>query len=104
MTKFEKHHIGLQKQLGITDCEELFTTRKALVHYTSALRYPVFINGKNYSGRTPKMLKEPLLRNTIEQYLGKELRQLSTDTLWVMQLLMYCSLWLSKGSFSAIKS
>ena len=98
------NHIGLQKQLGITDCEELFTTRKALVHYTSALRYPVFINGKNYSGRTPKMLKEPLLRNTIEQYLGKELRQLSTDTLWVMQLLMYCSLWLSKGSFSAIKS
>ena len=77
------NHIGLQKRLGITDCEDLFTIRKELVHYTSALRYPVFVNGKNYSGRTPKMLKEPLLRDTIEQYLGDELRQLSPDTLYI---------------------
>ncbi|HIF9078886.1 TPA: uracil-DNA glycosylase family protein [Photobacterium damselae] len=77
------NHIGLQGRLGITDCEQLFTTRKDLVHYTSALRYPVFVNGKNYSGRTPKMLKEPLLRETIEQYLGEELRQLSADTLYI---------------------
>lgn len=77
------NHIGLQGRLGITDCELLFTTRKDLVHYTSTLRYPVFVNGKNYSGRTPNMLKEPLLRETIEQYLGEELRQLSADTLYI---------------------
>ncbi|KLV03655.1 hypothetical protein ABT56_18320 [Photobacterium aquae] len=77
------NHIGLQHRLGLNDCEELFTTRKDLVHYTSALRYPVFVNGKNYSGRTPKMLGTPLLREAIEKYLGEELHQLSSDTLYV---------------------
>ncbi len=64
-------HIGVQKHLGITSCAELWTTRKDLVHFTSVLRYPVFLNGKNYAGQ-PSILRTPLLKNFVEQYFEKE--------------------------------
>ena len=43
-------HIGANHYLRLSSSAELFGTRKDLVHYTSALRYPVFKNGENYSG------------------------------------------------------
>ena len=75
--------IELHEHLGIHNCKELFSSRKDLVHYTSVLRYPVFKDGKNYSGSTPKILNSPLLRNVIEQYLGEELCQLPPDVLYI---------------------
>ena len=74
------NYIRLDKWLGIDDCIELFNGKKHLVHYTSALRYPVFSKGENYSG-SPNMLKKESLKWQIDKYLADELRQLNDDTI-----------------------
>ncbi len=43
-------YIGIPQKLDIDSCSELFGSKSNLVHYTSALRYPVFKSLKNYSG------------------------------------------------------
>lgn len=52
-------HIGLAPALGIVTCANLFEAACERVHFTSALRYPVFVGDANYNG-TPGMLKNPL--------------------------------------------
>ena len=42
--------IGLPRLLGIDSAAQLFGDRADLVHYTSALRYPVTLKGENYGG------------------------------------------------------
>lgn len=63
--------IGLARWLGIGTCNDLFGKDSHLVHTTSALRYPVFIDGKNYNG-TPNMLKHPFLRTQLLEHFGAE--------------------------------
>lgn len=69
------NHIGLPAGLGIQDSAQLFGHHAHLVHYTSALRNPVFQAGKNYSG-SPAMLKQPALRAQIESALMEEVAAL----------------------------
>lgn len=69
-------YIGLDKKLGITSTASLFNTNAHLVHTTSVLRHPVFIEGKDYSGSTPNMMKHPIMVDLIERYLKEEIRQL----------------------------
>ncbi|WP_321528559.1 hypothetical protein [Sedimenticola selenatireducens] len=64
-------HVGLNTALGITSCAALFSDRQDLLHSTSILRYPVFYDGKNYSG-SPNMLKTPLLRAALEARFSEE--------------------------------
>ena len=64
-------HIGLNRWLGIRTSASLWTTDGALVHFTSALRCPVFVAGKNYSGQ-PSMLTTPILLNLLERGLREE--------------------------------
>lgn len=73
-------YIGIPQKIGIDSCSELFGSKSNLVHYTSALRYPVFKSLKNYSG-TPSMVSKPILRKQIENYILPELGQLSSSTL-----------------------
>jgi hypothetical protein len=75
-------HIGLQMLLGIESCARLFDTHRHLVHYTSALRYPVFIDGQNYSG-SPAMLSRASLRHQVETHLTDEVRTLGPQCLYV---------------------
>lgn len=42
--------IGLPAKLGIDSTDQLFSEHRDLCHFTSALRYPVFVDNKNYSG------------------------------------------------------
>lgn len=63
--------IGIHKWLGIDSCEDLFSPQSQLLHSTSALKYPVFINGENYNG-SPNMTKHPLLKNYLLNHFGKE--------------------------------
>ncbi len=51
----------------------LFDTHTHLLHSSAAVRYPVFVNGGNYSGYAPDMLKTPVLRHYIETTLKEEL-------------------------------
>ena len=65
-------HIGIARTLGIESTAELWGRRSDLVHFTSALRYPVFVDGQNWSGQ-PDMLRVPDMRGWLERYTGVEL-------------------------------
>lgn len=57
--------IGLVSALGIPGSAALFSSRSNLVHSTSVLRYPVFVDGENYTGGSPKMVRSRELREYI---------------------------------------
>ncbi len=65
--------IGLAQALNIASTAELFASAEALVHTTSALRYPVFVGGRNYGGANPAVPRSQLLRGYVHDLLGPEL-------------------------------
>lgn len=69
--------VGIATLLGLSSTHELFDNRPDLVHFTSALRYPVYINGKNWSG-APAALKTPALLAMVEKLLLREVEQFPT--------------------------
>jgi len=74
--------IGVQHDLGIETCADLFGCKSRMVHYTSALRYPVLKSGKNYNG-TPSMLKNNLLIEQLMTYFRAEVESFSSDVLYI---------------------
>ena len=66
--------LGLPTCLGIESTESLFAEHNSLLHTTSAVRYPVFVKGHNYTGHSPRLLKADLLRYFVENVLAEELR------------------------------
>lgn len=74
-------HVGLQHRLGLGSCAELFTTRTDVVHFTSALRYPVFVDGKDYSGN-PAIQRTPFLKELSERWLTEEVLRLP-NAYWI---------------------
>ena len=73
--------IGAAKYLGVQSTAQMFDPSAHDVHFTSALRYPVFKNGKNYNG-TPNIAKTPILKNMVKTHLAEEAAILST-ALWL---------------------
>ncbi len=69
--------LGLQTMLRINSCKSLFSEHSNLVHTTSAIRYPVFINKENYSGSNPNIVDDHLLSSYVTKVLSKELKQVS---------------------------
>jgi hypothetical protein len=69
------NELRLHKYLGIESSEVMFEESSNLVHTTSALRYPIFYRGNNYTGHAPKILSREIHRMMIEMLLGKELCQ-----------------------------
>jgi hypothetical protein len=67
--------VGVNKFLGISSTESLWHDHANRVHFTSALRYPVFIEGANFSG-APSMLTMPLLRDHLMKWFAKEMAAL----------------------------
>lgn len=63
--------VGLNHWLGIPSCADLFGTSAHLLHSTSVLRNPVFVNGENYNG-TPNMTRHPLLRDQLLRYFSED--------------------------------
>ena len=68
--------IDLHKHLDIDSCEELFNEKSVLLHTSSVLRYPVFIDGENYSGSNPKILGHSLFTRMIDELLVPELNSI----------------------------
>jgi hypothetical protein len=66
--------IGLPAALGIESCADLFAHQDSLIHGTSALRYPVFVQGKNYGGQNPRVARSPLLTRYVREQLAPELQ------------------------------
>jgi hypothetical protein len=65
--------IGAAVALDIPSTAALFAEADKLVHATSALRYPVFVEGKNYGGGNPKVDRSVLLRSYVTGTFGPEL-------------------------------
>lgn len=74
-------HIGLPARIGVRSCESVWGDDLRLVHFTSALRYPVFVGCKNYSGR-PVMAATPALRDILQKCLGAE-ADLLNHAVWI---------------------
>jgi hypothetical protein len=74
-------HVGLAARIGVRTCASLWSTDVARVHFTSALRYPVFVAGANYVGQ-PRMMKTPVLRAILREYLVAEARAVS-EAVWI---------------------
>jgi hypothetical protein len=64
--------LGLPKALGISTLS-LFDEKYDLLHTTSAIRYPVFVDGANYTGHRPRPLDSSILAAFVEEQLGAEL-------------------------------
>lgn len=73
--------VGLHAALGLGAAGDLFMPEQRHVHYTSVLRYPVFVNGKNYSGN-PDPLVHPILRRFIDAYFSTEVAALP-EVIWL---------------------
>jgi hypothetical protein len=65
--------LGLPSLLGIPSSSDLFASATQLVHMTSAIRYPVFVKGQNYTGHTPAILRSAFLRECVDVMLASEL-------------------------------
>ena len=66
--------IGVANRLGLGTSANLFGNASHHLHSTSALRYPVFVDGRNYSG-SPKIWQSPLLTRIVTANLPFELEQ-----------------------------
>jgi hypothetical protein len=67
--------LGVAAHLGITSTTAFFTSddNGSVCNSTSAIRYPVFVRGKNFTGHSPDMLKTHFLRSALETVLAAEL-------------------------------
>jgi hypothetical protein len=69
--------LGLHKLLNIKNCNLLFQKEYSkLSHMTSIIRYPVFNNGKDYTGHSPTILKSNMLKDIIQNIFVDELKSI----------------------------
>lgn len=74
-------HVGLNRWMGVPSTADIWSSRHDLVHFTSALRYPVFVGRANYSG-APSMITTPMLTEALLKNLGEEVAALP-NAVWV---------------------
>lgn len=67
--------LGLHEHLGMSSTADLFGG--PTLHATSALRFPVFTRGRNYSGGNPKPMKHSALVAIVDGILAPELASVS---------------------------
>ena len=65
--------LKLNEKLKIQSSLSLFNESNHLLHTTSALRYPVFKDGKNYTGSSPSPIKNSFLWEEINDSLVNEM-------------------------------
>jgi hypothetical protein len=68
--------LGIPAHLGVGTEGDVWQRMSPLIHPTSAVRYPVFIDGRNYSGRGPDLVKNHTLRRFLHDLLAPELAQI----------------------------
>ena len=69
-------YLDIHSILGLGTTLELFESSNNLAHFTSVLRYPVFVNDKNYSG-APDPSRSELLSHELRHFVA-EAKQLSS--------------------------
>ncbi len=73
--------LELTKYLKIESTKDLFSSDCELLHTTSLIPYPVFINEKNYTGHTPEIVDSQVLMNYVKEHFYQELNQLENKPL-----------------------
>lgn len=68
--------IKLNEFLNINDCSELFGDKDYLMHTVSLIPYPVFVKKQNYTGHTPKLLKNDFLMKYIYENFVNEINKI----------------------------
>ena len=68
--------LNLNNKLHLDSCSELFEDKDHLLHTTSIIPYPVFINDKNYTGFNPKIMDNEVLYSYVKKYFYKEIDKL----------------------------
>lgn len=68
--------IEINKYLDIDSCNELFGKKDYLLHTVSLIPYAVFVEGKNYSGHSPKLIKSEFLMKYVYENFIDELKVL----------------------------
>lgn len=71
--------LSLNRKLHIDSCSELFEEKDYLLHTTSIIPYPVFINNKNYTGSNPKIVDNEVLYSFVKKYFYNEIEELSNS-------------------------
>lgn len=69
--------LELHKMFGMDSCKELFENKDYLLHTTSVIPFAVFVEGKNYTGHKPKILKNRLLTKYTKEYFYPQAEALS---------------------------
>lgn len=70
------NELELNKVLEIESCSELFGSKDYLLHTTSVIPFAVFVDGKNYTGHRPKLLKNDLLLKYVKNYFYPQVKAL----------------------------
>ena len=68
--------LNINEKLDLDSCSELFEEKDYLLHTTSIIPYPVFINNKNYTGFTPKIMDNEILFSYVKRYFYNEIEKL----------------------------
>lgn len=64
--------LELPKYLNIASSSMLFDECDNLLHTTSIIPYPVFVNMKNYTGSNPKIIENEILYSYVKKYFYNE--------------------------------
>jgi hypothetical protein len=62
--------VGLDGALSIDSTARLFDTGHHLAAKASAISYPLFVNGQNYGGGNPSLIRHPVLRSFVRASLA----------------------------------
>jgi hypothetical protein len=73
--------LELHRYLKIPSCEDLFLRHQELLHTTSLLRFPVFVEKRNYTGFNPSLFSNPFLRESALLSTQEEIELLQQTTL-----------------------
>ncbi|WP_190279547.1 uracil-DNA glycosylase family protein [Ornithinibacillus gellani] len=65
--------IGLADIFDLPSTTSMFESKRPILHTTSVIRYPVFWNGKNYTGHSPNIGQSKLLKESAYDVFPREL-------------------------------
>jgi len=68
--------VGVNSWLGVETTASLWGEDAGLAHFTSAIRYPVFVEGGNYTGSNPRLGRTPQLFSMSAKWLAEEIEAL----------------------------
>ncbi|MDR4435270.1 hypothetical protein [Bacillus tequilensis] len=74
---------GLPQALGIQSAAQLFGDLRHMLHTTSVIKYPVFVQQKNYTGYRPAITRSPILSTYAFGHFPAELNKVTGPALLI---------------------